>query len=308
MRLSSLGTQNSKYLELALVIGDEDIKDVDEAGPDLERLSQVGHDVGDNRPPMSLGDSAMPPVWALDSSRSSAASSHRSSKREPIVSSHSLSSAEIDSPASSSRASRSQPVVDLDQPVEDVSDIARQKLALVQAFSHQSRYRRQPAGHHRLRFHPVPRLGRCQGCLALDEGLLGIETAAKKGQKARPPFGSRVMPCLSSPPSLAQRTTARRAREPFSMARTGRDTYCVTPLTDIMIDVGAGRVYSTCDCTLVWGRKGGGMVYEKPVISDFGSIADHTFMPVPPGSATKSHKGFENCRVETENCELSSPS
>jgi hypothetical protein len=50
------------------------------------------------------------------------------------------------------------------------------------------------------------------------------------------------------------------------------------------------------------------MQYETPVVTDFGSIADHTFMPVPPGGDTKSHKGFTNCRVETENCELSSPS
>lgn len=49
------------------------------------------------------------------------------------------------------------------------------------------------------------------------------------------------------------------------------------------------------------------MRYERPVITDFGSIADHTFMPVPIGMPPKSHKGFENCRVETTNCELSSP-
>lgn len=48
------------------------------------------------------------------------------------------------------------------------------------------------------------------------------------------------------------------------------------------------------------------MRYEKPEIKDFGSITEHTFMPVPPGGETKSHKGFENCRVETTNCELSS--
>ena len=49
------------------------------------------------------------------------------------------------------------------------------------------------------------------------------------------------------------------------------------------------------------------MSYETPAITDFGSIADHTFMPVPIGKPQKSHKGFENCRVETTNCELSSP-
>jgi hypothetical protein len=49
------------------------------------------------------------------------------------------------------------------------------------------------------------------------------------------------------------------------------------------------------------------MRYEKPVVTDYGSIAEHTFMPVPPGGS-KSHKGFTNCRVETDNCELSSPS
>lgn len=52
------------------------------------------------------------------------------------------------------------------------------------------------------------------------------------------------------------------------------------------------------------------MRYEAPELQDFGSIADHTFMPTPPTGVTGpvSHKGFTNCRVETENCELSSPS
>lgn len=48
--------------------------------------------------------------------------------------------------------------------------------------------------------------------------------------------------------------------------------------------------------------------YERPGVVDFGSISAHTFMPVPPGSTNPvSHKGFVNCRVETTNCELSSP-
>ena len=48
------------------------------------------------------------------------------------------------------------------------------------------------------------------------------------------------------------------------------------------------------------------MAYEKPRISDLGSIADHTYMPTPPTTKGGSgHKGFVNCRVETDNCELS---
>ncbi len=48
------------------------------------------------------------------------------------------------------------------------------------------------------------------------------------------------------------------------------------------------------------------MAYEKPTISDLGSIADHTFMPTPPTTKGGSgHKGFVNCRIETDNCELS---
>jgi hypothetical protein len=47
--------------------------------------------------------------------------------------------------------------------------------------------------------------------------------------------------------------------------------------------------------------------YEAPRIVDYGSIAAHTFMPVPPGGDPVSHKGFVNCRVETTNCELSHP-
>jgi hypothetical protein len=47
------------------------------------------------------------------------------------------------------------------------------------------------------------------------------------------------------------------------------------------------------------------MAYEKPVIMDLGSIADHTFMPTPPKRGGSGHKGFVNCRVETDNCELS---
>lgn len=46
------------------------------------------------------------------------------------------------------------------------------------------------------------------------------------------------------------------------------------------------------------------MRYERPTITDFGSIADHTFMPVAFG---KDHKGFTNCTIETTNCELSHP-
>ena len=37
--------------------------------------------------------------------------------------------------------------------------------------------------------------------------------------------------------------------------------------------------------------------YERPEIVDFGSIADHTFMPVPPGcnpGECSGHKGFFN--------------
>jgi hypothetical protein len=38
--------------------------------------------------------------------------------------------------------------------------------------------------------------------------------------------------------------------------------------------------------------------YERPEVLDFGSIADHTFMPVPPGCTPgvdcSSHKGFFN--------------
>lgn len=50
------------------------------------------------------------------------------------------------------------------------------------------------------------------------------------------------------------------------------------------------------------------MTYERPKIVDLGSIADHTFMPTPPkgtGRGGGGHKGFVNCRVETDNCELS---
>lgn len=52
------------------------------------------------------------------------------------------------------------------------------------------------------------------------------------------------------------------------------------------------------------------MRYEPPELTSFGSIADHTFMPTPPGGPIPpvGHKGFTNCRVETNNCELSSPS
>jgi hypothetical protein len=52
------------------------------------------------------------------------------------------------------------------------------------------------------------------------------------------------------------------------------------------------------------------MRYERPVITDLGSIADHTFMPTPPndqGQGGGGNKGFVNCRVETTNCELSHP-
>lgn len=51
------------------------------------------------------------------------------------------------------------------------------------------------------------------------------------------------------------------------------------------------------------------MRYERPVIRDLGSIAEHTFMPTPPGrgGGVGDHKGFTNCRVETTNCELSHP-
>jgi hypothetical protein len=55
-------------------------------------------------------------------------------------------------------------------------------------------------------------------------------------------------------------------------------------------------------------KEGSHMKYEKPEIVDLGSIADHTFMPTPPkgtGGGGGGHKGFVNCRVETDNCELS---
>ena len=50
------------------------------------------------------------------------------------------------------------------------------------------------------------------------------------------------------------------------------------------------------------------MAYQKPAIEDLGSIADHTFMPTPPktpGRGGGGHKGFVNCDIETDNCELS---
>lgn len=51
------------------------------------------------------------------------------------------------------------------------------------------------------------------------------------------------------------------------------------------------------------------MSYERPVIVDLGSIADHTFdtPPNPNGQGGGGNKGFVNCRVETTNCELSHP-
>ena len=39
------------------------------------------------------------------------------------------------------------------------------------------------------------------------------------------------------------------------------------------------------------------MRYERPEVVDFGSIAQHTFMPVPPGcdpADCSGHKGFFN--------------
>lgn len=52
------------------------------------------------------------------------------------------------------------------------------------------------------------------------------------------------------------------------------------------------------------------MRYERPTVTDYGSIASHTFMPTPPtgpNAGTSGHKGFTNCDIETENCELSHP-
>ena len=46
------------------------------------------------------------------------------------------------------------------------------------------------------------------------------------------------------------------------------------------------------------------------MVTDFGPISAHTFMPTPPNSQGRGgggHKGFRNCRVETTNCELSHP-
>jgi hypothetical protein len=51
------------------------------------------------------------------------------------------------------------------------------------------------------------------------------------------------------------------------------------------------------------------ITFERPGVTDFGSISAHTFMPTPPNSAPGrgGHKGFVNCRIETSNCELSHP-
>ena len=52
------------------------------------------------------------------------------------------------------------------------------------------------------------------------------------------------------------------------------------------------------------------ITFERPGVTDFGSISAHTFMPTPPNSQGRGgggHKGFRNCRVETANCELSHP-
>ena len=52
------------------------------------------------------------------------------------------------------------------------------------------------------------------------------------------------------------------------------------------------------------------ITFERPGVTDFGSISAHTFMPTPPNSQGRGgggHKGFVNCRVETSNCELSHP-
>ena len=52
------------------------------------------------------------------------------------------------------------------------------------------------------------------------------------------------------------------------------------------------------------------MRYEAPRVVDYGSIAAHTFTTPPtttPGRGGGGNKGFVNCRVEGENCELSHP-
>lgn len=53
------------------------------------------------------------------------------------------------------------------------------------------------------------------------------------------------------------------------------------------------------------------ITFERPGVTDFGSISAHTFMPTPPsttpGRGGGGHKGYVNCRVETSNCELSHP-
>lgn len=45
------------------------------------------------------------------------------------------------------------------------------------------------------------------------------------------------------------------------------------------------------------------MRYERPKLTDLGSISDHTFMP-NPGNSTNSHKGFAN-DFGDHDCELS---
>ena len=54
------------------------------------------------------------------------------------------------------------------------------------------------------------------------------------------------------------------------------------------------------------------ITFERPSVTDFGSISAHTFMPTPPNTRGRAvggggHKGFMNCRIETSNCELSHP-
>lgn len=54
------------------------------------------------------------------------------------------------------------------------------------------------------------------------------------------------------------------------------------------------------------------IVYEAPQIRDYGSIAAHTFMPVPPGCTPgvdcTGHKGFVNPETpDGSDAELSHP-